>query len=428
MLKHVRSIVSVIARRFRSRAVLELENLALRHQLHVLRRQRPGRPRLFTIDRLLWVWLYRLWPRCLDTMVLVKPATVVQWHRQGFRLFWRWRSRSGRPSVDREVRDLIRQMSSANPLWGAPRIHGELLKLGIEISQATVAKYMVRRRGTPSPTWRSFLRNQAAGIAAIDMFVVASASFRLLYVMIILAHDRRKIVRFDVTRHPTAGWLSRQVTEAFPWDTAPRYLLRDRDASYGSDFRKRVDAMGITEVVTAPRSPWQNAYVERVIGSIRRECLDHIVIFNERHLRRVLSLVRRLLPPNPHASFTRQGLPGPAPDHATQDRKSRRHPASQWPASPLRTSRRLTRSILLLITSVSPLVHRRLKVPEAAAPDQQLTLLTILIAARFTTVHEFRKRFWQLLKVQRGFLVGAGCATGSIGVLPLNGRWARAGG
>ena len=162
MLKLVRSVVSVLVRRFRSRAVLELENLALRHQLHVLRRQRPGRPRLFAIDRLLWVWLYRLWPRCLDVMVLVKPATVIQWHRQGFRRYWRWRSRSGRPSVDREVRKLIRQMSTANPLWGAPRIHGELLKLGIEVSQATVAKYMVRRRGTPSPTWRSFLRNQAA--------------------------------------------------------------------------------------------------------------------------------------------------------------------------------------------------------------------------------------------------------------------------
>src|ERR1022692_3556097 len=164
MLKLERSIVSMLARRFRSRAVVELENLALRHQLQVLRRQRPDRLRLFAIDRLLWVLLYRLWPRCLEVMVLVKPATVIQWHRQGFRLFWRWRSRSGRPSVDREIRDLIRQMSSANPLWGAPRIHGELLKLGIEISQATVAKYMVRRRGTPSQTWRSFLRNQAQGI------------------------------------------------------------------------------------------------------------------------------------------------------------------------------------------------------------------------------------------------------------------------
>src|SRR5467141_805075 len=150
MFKLERSIVSMLARRFRSRAVVELENLARRHQLHVLRRQRPGRLRLIAIDRLLWVWLYRLWPRCLDTMVLVKPATVVQWHRQCFRLFWRWRSRSGRPSVDREIRKLIREMSSANPLWGSPRIHGELLKLGIEISQGTVAKYMVRRRATPS--------------------------------------------------------------------------------------------------------------------------------------------------------------------------------------------------------------------------------------------------------------------------------------
>ncbi len=289
MLTLVRSIVSKLADRFRSRAVVELENLALRHQLHVLRRQRPGQLRLFAIDRLLWVWLYRLWPRCLEVLVLVKPATVVRWHRQGFRLFWRWRSRSGRPSVDREIRDLIRQMSSAKTLWGAPRIHGELLKLGIEVSQATVAKYMVRRRGTPSQNWRTFMRNHAEGIAAIDMFVVASASFRLLYVMIILAHDRRKIMRTAVTEHPTASWLSRQVTEAFPWDTAPRFLVRDRDASYGSYFRSRVEAMGITEVITAPRSPWQNAYVERVIGSIRRECLDHVVIFNERHLRHVLS-------------------------------------------------------------------------------------------------------------------------------------------
>jgi transposase InsO family protein len=222
-------------------------------------------------------------------MVLVKPATVVQWHHQGFRLFWRWRSRSGRHRLHREVRKLIRQMSSANPLWGAPRIHGELLKLGMEISQATVAKYMVRRRGTPSQSWRSFLLNHAAGIAAIYMFVVASVSFRLLYVMIILGHDRRKIIHTAVTEYPTAPWLFPQVTEAFPWDTAPRYLLRDRDASYGQLFRRRVDAMGITEVVTASRSPWQNAYVERVIGSIRRECLDQLVIFNGRHLRRVLS-------------------------------------------------------------------------------------------------------------------------------------------
>jgi hypothetical protein len=164
-----------------------------------------------------------------------------------------------------------------------------LLKLGIQVSQATVGKYMVRRRGKPSPTWRSFLRNHGDGIAAIDMFIVLSATFCLLVVMLILVHDRRKFARFDVTQHPTAGWLSRQVTEAFPWDTVPRYLLRDRDAAYGSVFRNRVAAMGIAEVVTAPRSPWQNAYVERAIGSIRRECLDHVIVFNEHHLRRVLS-------------------------------------------------------------------------------------------------------------------------------------------
>src|SRR5208337_4390301 len=310
MLELERSVITVVARRLRSRAAVELENLALCHQLHVLRRQRPGRLRLFAIDRFLWVLLYRLWPRCVEAMVLVKPATVIHWHRQGFRLFWRWRSRSGRPSVAREIRNLIRQMSSANPLWGAPRIHGELLKLGIEVSQATVAKYMVRMRGTASQNWRTFLRNHAEGIAAIDMFVVASASFRLLYVMIILAHDRRKIVRAAVTAHPTAAWLSRQVTEAFPWDSAPRYLLRDRDASYGSDFRNRVEAMGIEEVLTAPRSPWQNAYVERVIGSIRRECLDHIVIFNERHLRRVLTSYREYY----HRSRTHLSLQKDCPD------------------------------------------------------------------------------------------------------------------
>ena len=208
------------------------------------------------------------------------------------------------------IRELIRQMSVANPLWGAPRIHGEMLKLGIEVSQATVGRHMVRRHGPPSPTWLAFLRNQIDGIAAIDMFVVVTAAFRLLYVSVILGHARRKILHLNVTQHPTAGWLSRQITEAFPWDTAPRYLLRDRDASYGSDFRCRVEAMGITEVVTAPRSPWQNPYVERVIGSIRRERLDHIVIFNERHLRRVLTSYRDYY----HRSRTHLSLQKDCPD------------------------------------------------------------------------------------------------------------------
>ena len=188
-----------------------------------------------------------------------------------------------------EIRDLIRQMSFANPLWGAPRIHGELLKLGIDVSQATVGRHMPWHPKVPSPTWRSFLQNHLTDIVAIDMFVVATATFRLLYALIVLGHGRRTVMHFNVTQYPTQAWLSRQLTEAFPWDTAPRYLLRDRDTSYGPAFRNRVQAMGIEEIVTAPRSPWQNPYVERFIGSIRRECLDHVIIFNERHLRGVLS-------------------------------------------------------------------------------------------------------------------------------------------
>jgi putative transposase len=283
--------VSIFVFRFRSHAALELKLVALQHQLAVLRRQRPGRPQLSSLDRLLWVLLYRIWPKVIDTMVLVKPATVIEWHRKGFRFYWRWRSRRrpGRPRISPEIRDLIRRMSKANPLWGAPRIHGELLKLGIKISQATVGRWMPWRPKVPSPTWRSFLCNHLPDIVAIDMFVVATATFQLLYALIVLSHDRRRVVHFAVTPNPTQDWLSRQVTEAFPWDTAPRYLLRDRDASYGPAFRHRVRAMGITEVITAPRSPWQNPYVERLIGSIRRECLDHIIILNECHLRRVLS-------------------------------------------------------------------------------------------------------------------------------------------
>ena len=290
MLTLLSALGSLLSFRVRSRLTLELELVALRHQVTVLRRQHPGRPRLFFADRLLWAWLYRIWPQILNTMVLVKPATVIDWHRKGFRLYWRRRSRRlGRPGMSREVRDLIRQMSQANPLWGAPRIHGELLKLGIEVSQATVGRHLPWRPKVPSPTWRSFLHNHMHDTAAVDMFVVVTASFQLLYALVVLGHERRKVIHFDVTPNPTQGWRARQITEAFPWDTAPRFLLRDRDASYGQTFRDRVQVMAIKQVVTAPRSPWQNAYVERIIGSIRRECLDHVIVFDERHLRRVLS-------------------------------------------------------------------------------------------------------------------------------------------
>jgi putative transposase len=292
MIAILSALVSLLSFRVRHRASLELELVALRHQVSVLRRQRKARLQLFSTDRLLWVWLYRIWPQILNAMVLVKPATVLQWNRKGFRLYWRWQSASrypGRPKTSTEIRDLIRQMSMANSLWGAPRIHGELLKLGIEVSQATVGRYMPWRPKVPSPTWRTFLCNHMCDMAAVDMFVVATATFQLLYALIILGHDRRRVIHFEVTPNPTQIWLARQMTEAFPWDTAPRYLVRDRDASYGQTFRNRVQAMGIKEVVIAARSPWQNAYVERIIGSIRRECLNQVIIFNERHLRGVLS-------------------------------------------------------------------------------------------------------------------------------------------
>src|SRR6202162_5003045 len=251
MITLLSALGSLLSFRVRSRASLELELVALRHQVIVLRRQRPGQPRLFSTDRVLWVWLYRIWPQVLNAMVLVKPATVVQWHRQGFRLYWRRRSRHlGRPRMSREIRDLIRTMSRANPLWGAPRIHGELLKLGFDVSQATVGRYLPWRPKVPSPTWRTFLQNHMTDIVAVDMFVVATATFQILYALIILGHDRRKVIHFEVTQNPTQIWLSRQMTEAFPWETAPRYLLRDRDRSYGPAFRDRVKGIGIEEVLT----------------------------------------------------------------------------------------------------------------------------------------------------------------------------------
>jgi putative transposase len=286
-------------------------NVVLVGTVIVLRRQRPHRLRLLSADRLLWVWLYRLRPQVLETLVLVKPATVVKWHRQGFRIYWRWRSgRPGRPKTSDEIRDLIRRMSLDNPLWGAPRVHGELLKLGIEVSQATVGRYLPRRPKAPSPTWRSFLRNHMTDIAAVDMFAVTTATFRMLYAVIVLDHHRRRVIHFEVTQNPTQAWLARQITEAFPWDTAPRFLLRDRDTSYGLCFQNRVQAMGIEEVLTAPRSPWQNPYAERIIGSIRRECLDYVIIFNEAHLRRVLSCYFRYY----HRSRTHLSLNKDCPD------------------------------------------------------------------------------------------------------------------
>src|SRR5271170_6715990 len=275
----------------RSPVKREGEIAYLRQQLIVLKRTAPARPELKTIDRLIFVCVYRLFPFLIDASIIFKPETLLRWHRTGFRLFWRWKSRrrAGRPALSADIRSLVRRISRENPLWGAPRIHGELLKLGIEIAQSTVAKYIVRRRGPPSQGWKTFLRNHSPHIAAIDMFVVPTVGFGLLYGLAIVRLERRRLVWINVTANPTAEWIARQITEAFPWDQAPQYIIRDRDASYGHAVTRRLAAMGIRDRPTTPRSPWQNGHIERLIGSIRRECLDHFVILGEEHLRHVLA-------------------------------------------------------------------------------------------------------------------------------------------
>jgi transposase InsO family protein len=283
-------VLAVLASPFKSKLRLEAENAVLRHQLNVLRRRLPGRVRPTNHDRWFFIQLYRWFPSILQVLTIIRPETLVRWHRAGFLSHWRWKSRplGGRPQIDTELRVLIRRMSMENPLWGAPRIHGELLKLGFEIAQSSVAKYMVKRRGPPSQGWRTFLRNHAPDIAAMDLFVVPTIGFDLLYAFVIVRLDRRDLVWINVTAKPTAEWVARQITEAFPWDEAPHYLIRDRDRIYGSVVARRLRAMGIRDKPTAPASPWQNGFAERLIGSIRRECLDHVVIWGEAHLRRIL--------------------------------------------------------------------------------------------------------------------------------------------
>jgi transposase InsO family protein len=286
------AVLGTLTAIFKTSAQLRLENLALRQQLTVLRRSAPKRLKLTAADRIFWVWLRRVWGDWKSALMIVKAETVIAWQRKGFRLFWTWRihhGKPGRPKVPQEVRDLIRMLSRSNPRWGAPRIHGELLKLGIAITEPTVAKYMVRHRKPPSQTWRTFLENHVKTMVSVDFFTVSTIRFEILYVFLVLAHERRRIVHFAVTAHPTAEWTVQQLREAFPWDSAPRYLLRDRDRIFGQDFVDQVKAMGIKQVLSAPRSPWQRAYVERLIGSIRRECLDHIIIFGERSLHRALA-------------------------------------------------------------------------------------------------------------------------------------------
>jgi len=272
------------------RAALVAEDLTLRQQLAVLRRSVQW-PRLRNRDRVFWAWLSRFWKGWRSVLVIVQPDTVVKRHRAGFRLYWRWKWRTtiGRPKKHVIVRNFIRDMSRDNPTWGAPRIRAELRLLGHDVAESTVAKYIVRSRKPPSTTGRSFLAQHASQIAAIDFFTVYTITFRVLYCFIILDHHRRRILHFNVTPNPTAEWTAQQIIEAFPYDRAPRFLLRDRDSVYGDVFRWRVKGMGIEEVITAYRSPWQNPYCERVIGSIRRDGLGHMMIFSEEGLRRLMA-------------------------------------------------------------------------------------------------------------------------------------------
>ena len=288
MVRWLGILIGTLRSTVRTHRELALENLALRQQLAMWKAREP-RPRLTAMDRIFWVALSRLWQSWRNSLHVVRPETVVGWHRRGFRRYWAWKSPRGRPAIGTEIRYLIRRMSRANPVWGAPRIHGELLKLGLTVSQATVSKYMLRPRRPPSQAWRAFLKNHAKDLIALDFFTVPTATFRVLFVLVVLRHDRRRLVHLNVTEHPTADWTGRQLMEACGLEEAPRHLIRDRDQVYGERFSRQAKTLDIREAVIAPRSPWQNAYAERVIGSIRRECLDHVVVIGERHLLGILS-------------------------------------------------------------------------------------------------------------------------------------------
>jgi len=283
------ALVTALRSILKTRQQLLLEIVALRHQLQVLNRG-SKRPKLGSPDRFLWVLLSRISANWKKALVMVEPETVIGWQRTAFRAFWRWKSRpgGGRPRIDRDLTQLIRHMWQANPTWGCIRIRDELAKLGIKVSESTVRKYRPRRRRS-NQTWRTFLRNHSTDIVALDFFTVPTATFRVLFVFVVMAHEHRKVLHFNITESPSATWTAQQVVEAFAWRNPPHYLLRDRDSIYGTEFVRRVESLGLDEKLIAPRSPWQNPFVERLIGSLRRERLDHMIVLHEQHLHRVLT-------------------------------------------------------------------------------------------------------------------------------------------
>ena len=291
MTRILRFMLSFLTSTVRSRLSLQLEIAALRHQLSAYQSKRL-RPRIEPPDRLLWSVLAKCWSGWRKVLFFVQPRTITLWQQKRFRHYWRALSQSGqqgRPKIAPELRTLIKRMWRSNPTWGSPRIVAELRKLGIEVAKSTVEKYKPRGEHLPSATWRTFLDLHLKELVAVDFFVVPTATFKVLFVFLVLTHDRRRIIHFNVTEHPTSQWTAQQIVEAFPFDTTPRYLLRDGDRIYGDRVRRRLKSLGIEEIVTAAASPWQNAYVERVIGSLRRELLDHVIVLNERHLKQLLS-------------------------------------------------------------------------------------------------------------------------------------------
>lgn len=310
----LRLLLGLFRRSFHSRRDLLLENLALRQQLLCLQRRKP-RTRLLRLDRLFWVAVSRVWPKWKQALVMVTPETVVRWHRAGFRMYWNWLSRHrvilGRKRIGKEVRDLIFRMVAENPTWGAPRIHGELLKLGLDLSERTVSRWVCRAPKNPESTrrWQSFLENHREAIAAMDFFTVPTLTFGILYCFFVISHDRRRILHCNITRHPTGLWITQQLREAFPYDNKHKYLIHDRDAKFSEAVTESAEALELKAVRTSFRSPWQNGVAERWVGSCRRDLLDHVIPLNERHLKRLLSDYVRYY----HVDRTHLGLEKDAP-------------------------------------------------------------------------------------------------------------------